>query len=129
MKIRSIAVPIVAGCLSIGIMANPASAAMSDCISGRFCIFENNDFNAGASNNIVHWSSGDGDYTNNSWPNTTDSIDNETSSIYNRTLVSVRLYQHVGYSGDYSEFTSGASDGFLANNTIGDNRASSHVYF
>lgn len=46
------------------------------------------------------------------------------SAIRNRRGCSVRLWQHVGGTGAQSTFSNGADDGFLANNAIGDNRAS-----
>lgn len=37
----------------------------------------------------------------------------------------VALWQHASYTGASSLFVSGVSDAYLANNAIGDNRASS----
>jgi hypothetical protein len=108
----------------LAMTAAPASAAGS-CTSGHICLFENNDFNQGNTN---HWRDFTKDVYNfnaYSWVGTTDNMDNETSSIKNRGGCTVTLYQDIGYKGDNTDFKNGADDGFLSNNNVGDNRASS----
>jgi hypothetical protein len=104
-------------------MASPASAVGS-CDSGKFCLFENNDFNQGNTNHWLDLTSDDWDLRNNYWTGSNDSIDNELSSVKNRRGCNVRLWQNVGGTGAHTRIDSGQDDGFLANNDIGDNRAS-----
>lgn len=92
----------------------------------EFCLYENNDFNKGNTKHVRQWTGDDYDYRNNAWYNSNDGLDNEASSVWNRTGCRVTLYQHVGGTGARTTFSSGARDGFLANNNIGDNRASAH---
>ncbi|CAL9376852.1 hypothetical protein SUDANB121_00982 [Nocardiopsis dassonvillei] len=119
---------------ALGFAAGPAAAAVNGtCASGEFCLYENNDFNRGNTNNVYQWTGNDSDYNNNRWYNATagdftnDVLDNEASSVRNRMTCRVVLYQHVGYGGANSSFAPGAEDGYLANNSIGDNRASAHA--
>lgn len=119
---------------ALAFAATPAAAAVNGtCASGEFCLYENNDFNRGNTNNVYQWTGNDSDYNNNRWYNATrggftnDVLDNEASSVWNRTTCRVTLYQHVGYGGADTTFGAGVSDGFLANNSVGDNRASSHA--
>jgi S-formylglutathione hydrolase FrmB len=99
------------------------------CASGRVCLYENNDFNGG---NTDHWrdfTADAGDFNRIVWldnrgSSTNDHMDNETSSERNRRGCSYRLWQNVGSSGASTVFANGVDDGFLANNDIGDNRAS-----
>lgn len=111
-------------------LAVPAQAgAHATCAAGRACLYENNDFNRG---NTDHWR----DFTASNWDfnrvlwrdsngsETNDHMDNETSSIRNRRGCTVRLWQNVGGTGASTSFRDNVADGFLANNSIGDNRAS-----
>ncbi|RJL23287.1 peptidase inhibitor family I36 protein [Bailinhaonella thermotolerans] len=103
----------------------PASACPGGgCSSGRFCLYENNDYNQGNTDHWLDFVNDDFDLRNNYWSGSNDSIDNEASSMRNRRGCSVRLWQHVGGTGAQSTWANGANDGFLANNAIGDNRAS-----
>jgi hypothetical protein len=111
----------VAATLAVG--ASPASAVGS-CDSGKFCLFENNDFNQGNTNHWLDLTRDDFDLRNNYWTGSNDSIDNETSSVKNRIGCNVMLWQHVGGTGASTKSISGTDDGFLANNNIGDNRLS-----
>lgn len=105
--------------------ASPAVAGPGGgCSSGYVCLYENNDFNQGNTDHWLDFTGDDFDLRNNYWSGSNDSIDNETSAIRNRRGCSVRLWQHVGGTGAQSTFSNGADDGFLANNAIGDNRAS-----
>lgn len=117
--------------LSLSLAAAPALAGAGGfCASGRACLYENNDFNNG---NTDHWRdviSDDSTFTNNVWldnqgSSTNDGMNDETSSIKNRRGCSVRLWQHSSFMGASTTFGNGVNDGFLANNAIGDNRASS----
>ena len=118
------AVLAVAAVAGLTMTASPASAAGS-CSAGNICLFENNDYNQGNTN---HWRDFTGDIRNFNdykWVGSNDNMDNETSSIKNRGGCTVTLYQDIGWKGDDSDFANGANDGFLANNKVGDNRASS----
>ena len=128
-KIISVAMTAVAVGTGLMVAASPA-LAVGSCSSGNFCLFENNDFNKGNTNN--HWldlRKDDYDLRDNYWYDgngnqTNDSIDNETSSVKNRIGCNVMLWQDVGGSGAYTKSISGTDDGFLENNKIGDNRLS-----
>lgn len=111
-------------------LAGPARAgAHGTCASGLACLYENNDFNRG---NTDHWRdfrSSNFDFNRVLWRDsngseTNDHMDNETSSIRNRRGCTVRLWQNVGGTGAHTDFRNNVDDGFLANNSIGDNRAS-----
>ncbi|NYI07666.1 peptidase inhibitor family I36 protein [Allostreptomyces psammosilenae] len=103
-----------------------ASAANGTCGTGEFCLWENQDFNGSNDGGIYEWTGDDSDYNNDEWYNTDDGLDNEASSVRNLESCAVRLYQHVSHEGAYTTFQSGDDDGYLNNNNIGDNRASSH---
>jgi hypothetical protein len=47
-----------------------------------------------------HWRDGNGNLTN-------DDMNDETSSVKNRTGCEVRLYQNADYAGDYTKFANG----------------------
>lgn len=111
-----------------------ASADQFSCDRGEFCLYENNDLNRGAHNTygVFQWRTDDRDYRNNKWHDkeirghhNVDVLNDEASSLWNRTGCSVRLFQNVGWTGASSLFGGGA-DGYLGNDRIGDNRASSH---
>jgi hypothetical protein len=118
--------------LSLSGLVSGTAYAGSDgfCYTGRACLYENYDFNNG---NTDHWRDFTRDYgdfrqlvwLNNQGSQTSDHMDNETSSIKNRRGCTFRLWQDVGYKGAYSDFSNGINDGYLANNAIKDNRASS----
>lgn len=112
------------------VLAGPAEAGPhGTCAARRACLYENNDFNRG---NTDHWR----DFTTSNYnfnhvlwrdsngSETNDHMDNETSSIRNRRGCTVRLWQDVGGTGASTDFRNNVDDGFLANNSIGDNRAS-----
>jgi hypothetical protein len=113
----------------LALAAVPASAdvviQVGSCSSGNICLFENNDYNQGNTN---HWRDFRGDIRNfndYNWVGSSDNMDNETSSIKNRRGCTVTLYQHIAWRGEDTDFRNGRNDGFLANDPIGDNRASS----
>ncbi|SFB36215.1 Peptidase inhibitor family I36 [Amycolatopsis marina] len=119
----------VAAAGGLALMATPASADTAEvlagsCSSGNICLFENNDFNQGNTNHWRDFRGNVSNFNNYNWVGSSDNMDNETSSIKNRVGCGVTLYQHVGYGGDSTYFRNGANDGFLANNKVGDNRAS-----
>lgn len=108
----------------MGFAVMPASAVGS-CDAGNICLFENRDYNAG---DLNHWRDFRGNIRNfndYNWVGTSDNMDNETSSIKNRRGCTVTLYQHIGYEGADSDFANGRFDDNLADNNIGENRASS----
>jgi hypothetical protein len=108
--------------------ADPALAGaavaedMNDCPRGRFCIWEDANF----SGDMKAWSGSDRDYANNVWPGTTDGLDNEASSLWNRHACSVGVYDRAGASGEFEVHLSGASDGNLGNNDVGADEISAH---
>ena len=111
------------------VMVTGQAAAVGSCSSPNMCLFENNDFNKGNTNHWLDLRKTDADLRNNYWYNgdgsqSNDSIDNETSSVKNRTGCNVMLWQNVGNGGDHTKSISGTDDGFLENNVIGDNRLS-----
>jgi hypothetical protein len=111
----------------------PATAAVasprSTCYGGRVCLYASFDYNRGQ---VDHWRDfiqDDSDFSDNNWlnwdfSNSWQTMDNETSSVRNRIGCSATLWQHPGYTGAHSTFTHNSNDGFLANNAIGNNRAS-----
>lgn len=112
------------------VSAAPASAdGHSRCSGGWFCLYENNDFNRGNDDHWRNFKRNKRNFNNYNWlrpggGNSGDPMDNEASSVKNRTGHCVTLYQHIGYGGEKSEFRAGDNDGYLRNNAVGDNRAS-----
>ncbi|WP_461003787.1 peptidase inhibitor family I36 protein [Streptomonospora sediminis] len=92
----------------------------------EFCLYENYDFNDDSTNHVRQWTTNDDEYHNNNWYNSNDELDNEASSVWNRTGCDVTLYQHTSYSGSHTTYEDGERDGNLKNDAVGDNRASSH---
>jgi Peptidase inhibitor family I36 len=126
----AVAVSVLTVACGVAGAAAPAYAGPhSSCARGRVCLYENNDFNRG---NTDHWRdfvSDHYDFRKLVWLDsngsaTNDHMDNETSSIKNRRGCRVRLWQNVGGTGASTTFNDNVDDGFLANNSIGDNRAS-----
>ena len=125
--IGSVAALTTAGLLMGVTQAN--ADAHGTCRSGQACLYENFDFNNG---NTDHWrdfSGNNGNFNNVVWKDSngsdsSDHMDNETSSIRNRRGCRVRLWQDVGAGGAYTDFNNNVDDGYLSNNSIGDNRAS-----
>lgn len=128
---------IVAGTLSL----TGVSAAHADspyvCDSGEFCLYENPYLNSGNYNTygIMEWEGSDHTYANNTWRDNvvpshdkTDHLDNETSSIKNRTSCSVTIFQNNDYGGDHTTIAAGHYLNYLTDENIGDNRASSHSF-
>lgn len=128
----------IAAVLGSGVLlyASPASVSADTytCDGGEVCLYENNTWNEGSTNHCKQWwaSTGDSNFSNNTWldctahDTTTDGMNDETSSMKNRSSIyAVTLWQHANYTGASSLFASGVSDAYLANNAIGDNRASS----
>jgi hypothetical protein len=122
-RIFSGALAVAAALTGLTVFASPASAVGS-CDPGKFCLFENNDYNQGNTNHWLDLTRDDWDLRNNYWTGSNDSIDNELSSVKNEMNCRVRLWQHVGGTGAHTRLDPGQWDGFLANNAIGDNRAS-----
>ncbi|MFA1541816.1 peptidase inhibitor family I36 protein [Actinomadura monticuli] len=117
--------------VALGIKTSTAHAAPNyDCETGEVCLFENNNYNENNTNHVYQWTGNDDIYSNNVWYNSTDGLDNEASSVKNNGSGSynVTLYQHNSGGGAHSTFAPGTSDPSLANNSIGDNRASSHYW-
>lgn len=116
----------------------PSASAQSDepqilagsCSAPNFCLFENNHYNQGNTNHwrdIVH---SDSDFKGNHWRDgngnlTNDDMNDEASSVKNRSGCSVRLYQNHDYKGDFTGTPNGTDRPVLGNVAIGDNRATS----
>lgn len=116
-------------CSTLGL----ASADQYLCDLREFCLYENNDLNRGANNTygVYQWRTDDRDY-NNKWRDrnnrehrNTDVLNDEASSLWDRTGCPVLLFQHKGWTGASSLFRGGVDD-YSTNNRIGDNRVSSH---
>jgi hypothetical protein len=123
---KSVAAVLVTAATMTGMAfaVTPASAVGS-CSTGNICLFENRDYNTGDDN---HWRDFRGNIRNfndYNWVGTNDNMDNETSSIKNRRGCTVTLYQHIAYEGADSDFPNGRNDENLADNNVGENRASS----
>jgi hypothetical protein len=117
--------------VALGIKTSTAHAAPNyDCESGEVCLFENNDYNQNNTNHVRQWTGDDSDYSNNVWHNSNDGLDDEASSVKNNGggSYNVTLYQHRNGGGAWTRFAPGTADPYLANNNIGDNRASSHYW-
>lgn len=114
------------------------SSGASLCQSGEVCLYENNSYNANNTNHVDQWELSDLSYPDEGrkwWDGTSNSLssdgmDNELSSIKNRGVYcQAHIYQDIGYAGAHSYFNPGDQDGLLADNPIGDNRASSHRWW
>jgi hypothetical protein len=118
--------------VALGIKTSTAHAAAPnyDCESGEVCLYENNDYNQNAANHVRQWTGNDEYYSNDVWNNSTDGLNDEASSVKNNGggSYNVTLYQHSGGGGASSRFAPGTGDPYLANNNVGDNRASSHYW-
>ncbi|MBF8184746.1 peptidase inhibitor family I36 protein [Nonomuraea sp. K274] len=125
----------IAASAGLCVAASPAQADSAQvfagsCSTGNFCLFENNDFNNGNTNHwrdIVH---DDSDFRGNHWRDgngylTDDDMNDETSSIKNRAGCTVTLYKDPDYKGDSTPFANGKNDGYLANDNVEDNAATS----
>ncbi|MEO3872270.1 peptidase inhibitor family I36 protein [Nonomuraea sp. B12E4] len=94
------------------------------CETGEFCVYENYNRTGG----IVDWTGPDTNYNDNSWIGTTDGIDNETSSAWNREPCQVQLWQNVGGSGAVARISAGRIvDNVRDDTDLGDNMASAHT--
>jgi hypothetical protein len=128
------AVLAVAAGVGMTLAATPASAGTTEiqvgsCSSGYLCLFENPNYNSGDTN---HWRdfSNDANIGGLNWYNgdgseSSDGMNDETSSVKNRLGCKARLYQHENRGGDYADFLSNASVPNLSTTNIGENRASS----
>jgi hypothetical protein len=130
--------------VGLGLTALPATAAPATghtgvlnakgaCSSSNFCLYENSEYNENAGDHWRNLRQGDADFRNNNWRDAVgedsgDGMDDETSSVKNRSGCAVVLYQHVGHEGDHTVFANGTYDPYLANNKIDDNRASSAIF-
>ncbi|GAA3684392.1 hypothetical protein GCM10022224_056320 [Nonomuraea antimicrobica] len=101
-----------------------AAPKNGSCETGEFCVYENYNRSGG----IVDWTGPDTNYKDNSWFGTTDGIDNETSSAWNRKACQVQLWQHVGGSGAVARISAGRIiDNVRDDTDLGDNMASAHT--
>jgi hypothetical protein len=115
--------------------AGPRGGCDQDSQSARVCLFENTNFNGGASGpaSSDHWRTfvgSDDDFRNNNWldRNSNDSgdgMDNETSSIKTSIATCSVIYQHPSRTGASSLLLANLSAPDLYDTAIGDNRASS----
>jgi hypothetical protein len=122
-----------------GIALVPGTAgadARDTCDSGEFCLWENKDFNNDNpdGDHVHQWVNNNSNYTDDNWWDvsdgawTSEDVDNEASSARNAgTQCDVWLWQDVSYDGAVTKFAlGGKADGDLGNDSVGDNRASSH---
>ncbi|MER6694274.1 peptidase inhibitor family I36 protein [Streptomyces minutiscleroticus] len=127
--------------VGLGLVALPATAAPATghtgvlnaggaCSSGNFCLYENSEYNENAGDHWRNLRASDKDFDNNNWRDAVggdsgDGMNDETSSVKNRSGCTVALYQNADHKGDHTVFANGTYDAYLSNNKIGDNRASS----
>lgn len=129
-KLGLVAIAAASAATATMVSVTPASAdGHSRCSGGWFCLYENNDFNRGNTDHWRNFKRNKRNFRHYNWllpggRHSDDGMDNETSSVKNRTGHCVTLYQHVGYEGASTPFRAGENDGFLRNDRIGDNRAS-----
>jgi hypothetical protein len=109
-----------------------AASGLEDCPASRFCIWENRNFNLDADGGMIAFNASDSNYTNNSWPQTTDGINDEVSSWYNRENVDVWLRQEASCNdGQFTIASPGEKEGDITDSDpgqVGDNEASAHCY-
>ncbi|MEU4508452.1 peptidase inhibitor family I36 protein [Nonomuraea wenchangensis] len=134
MRLTKKAAGFVAAAAALFTVAAPAASALasprSTCYGGRVCLYAGFDYNRGQTDLWRDFVADDANFADNNWlnwdfSNSWRSIDNDTSSVRNRIGCSATLWQHPGYTGAHSTFTHNSNDGFLENNAIGNNRASS----
>lgn len=123
------------GALLLSVSLASGAEAAGSCSAPNFCMFENNEYNEGNTNHwrdIVH---NDSTFAGNHWRDgngylTDDVMDDEVSSVKNRTGCTVRLYRDDNYTGLYTGFGNGSAhdDPVLGNNRIRDNEASSALF-
>ncbi|MER7504773.1 peptidase inhibitor family I36 protein [Nonomuraea pusilla] len=122
---------VLAAAAALVAVSGPASASpRATCVAGRVCLYASFDFNRGEEDRWHDFIGDDSDLSDNIWldgdfAGTGRSMDDEASSVRNRAGCTVTLWQYPGYTGAHSTFADGANDGFLANNSVGNNRASS----
>jgi hypothetical protein len=128
---------IIASLALVAAVAAGSTAAMAQCggdtgegascAPGRFCIFENRSYNEGpAANHKITWDRDENNYNNVSWPGTSDSINDETSSYYNATNCTVVVYQDDHYRGGSYGVPAGGRTGNMDGPEPDDNSMSSH---
>jgi Peptidase inhibitor family I36 len=129
-----VAVATAATAIALG-GAGFASADGNVCESGEFCLYENTNFNDGSFSTYGkhQWGGSDSSYSNNKWwdykvpgHHNVDVLNDEASSLWNRTGCRVAISQHENGGGDTSNYANGSKDTTFENNNVGDNRASSH---
>jgi hypothetical protein len=105
------------------------------CESGEFCLYENTNFNDGSFSTYGkrQWTGSDSTYADNKWwdyvvpaHHNVDILNDEASSLWNRTGCAVAIASNANGGGDVSNYSNGAKDTTFTNNNVGDNRASSH---
>jgi Peptidase inhibitor family I36 len=96
------------------------------CEAGEFCLFEHEDFRGDV---IDYGTSGgrtcDSSYSNNNFPGTNHDVDDQTSSWFNRTNLTIRIYDDDNYQSGGSTLPPG-SLGDLRDTNTGQDDASSH---
>ncbi|MEQ4715471.1 peptidase inhibitor family I36 protein [Nonomuraea sp. B19D2] len=131
-------IAITAAATSAGVLAwgAPASADPDGkCSGGWVCLYENEDFNRDKGVSGDHWRNfkesksnfSDFNWRDHGGNDSGDGMNDETSSIRNRTGKTIILYQDSGWSGTPDAFLPGSEwdDGKLSNDPIEDNEASS----
>lgn len=120
----------VAAVLLVLAVPQPATASpRSACFQGRVCLYAGFDFNRGQVDLWRDFVRDDPNFAGDTWLrwDYTDShigMDDGASSIRNRIGCPVTLWQHPYFTGAHSTFGSGG-DAYLADDAIGNNRASS----
>lgn len=111
----------------------PANYFNASCDNGEFCLYKDInrglpviDYGTSLSDGIPPvWRTCDATYVNNNFPYTGFPVNDQASSWWNRTSVTVRIYDDSGYIGDSSDLEPGTW-GNLANERVGGDDASAH---
>ncbi|MEU8249782.1 hypothetical protein [Nonomuraea sp. NPDC048916] len=128
---RIAAVVGAAASLALALPAAAFAGPDGACYSGRACLYKAPDFNNGFSDLWVEFGADDADLRDNRlrfgdhaiafWSR----VDNETSSVKNDSTCNITLWQNRFFTGAHTTFAPGSVDGYLLNDAVGDNNASS----
>lgn len=133
MRLSTTVAGIVAAASLFAVVLPAASASASPrgtCVGGRVCLYASYDYNRGQADRWRDFTADDQNLTDNNWlnwdySNTWHSMDNETSSFRNRIGCNTTLWQHPNFTGAHNTFLANENDGFLFDNSVGNNAVSS----
>lgn len=103
------------------VAASAVQVGNGSCDDGNFCVYQNPSWTG----SVADWNNGttDSTYTNNEYFNTATSINDRTSSTWNRSGYSVHLHSSSNYGGQHKCYDVGE---YTASYGDFDNSASSH---